>query len=146
MTGVNHDEPGAAGGDDNVAPHADFNRALEEASARRLGKKLPPPKPKHALKEVLVLGYPIIVKDIGKKKISFKAKFRAPPTPGRYTFTVKFKSTEFIGSDCEAKIGVKVLSEEEARAAEPESQGDDNSNSDGGDGDGDGDRGSKKDN
>jgi len=98
-----------------VNPPDDFSHALEAASARRMGQPVPEKK-KPMMIERMVLGFPMILNDVGREKISLKAKFKAPPNPGLYFFYAKIKSQEFIGCDCMAKIGVKVLSKAEAEA------------------------------
>jgi len=120
VTAVNHDEPVEV---KTEKKRDDFEKALLEASARRTGQPVPTDdngepqfETKKVLQEVLVLAHPMILTDVGKKNIVFKAKFRAPPKAGRYTFRAKFKSSEFIGSDNAVDINVRVLTEEEAKA------------------------------
>ena len=57
----------------------------------------------------LVTGSPIIVQNIAQKQGKFAIKFKAPPVPGKYKFTMSIKSQDFIGADQDVEVTTTVV-------------------------------------
>ena len=63
----------------------------------------------------LVLLQPIVVNNIDRKIVEFKAKFKAPPKAGIWEFTVDVMSQEFLGCDVKVVKDVDIVNEGELK-------------------------------
>jgi hypothetical protein len=63
----------------------------------------------------LVLLQPVVVNNIDRKIVEFKAKFKAPPKAGMWEFTVDVMSQEFLGCDVKVVKYVDIVNEGELK-------------------------------
>ena len=73
--------------------------------------------------EQLVLAWPAVVGKIDQEDLKLGLKFKAPPGPGKYTFRLDVKASEFLGCDSTQQLVVNVV--KEARVKEEATMEDD---------------------